>query len=132
MLTVQFYRFSKRRESTAVPADGAALFTLQDLIINDGASSVMQPQLRVAERRNNVNTGIWMTNYAYIPAFSRYYYIMDWTYNGNGTWTAVCSVDVLGSFRGEIALSGGYLDRSTAIRNQNRIPKTESIQQTVA
>ena len=119
MLTVQFYRFSKRRESTAVPADGAALFTLQDVIINDGASSVMQPQLRVAERRNNVNTGIWMTNYAYIPAFSRYYYIMDWTYNGNGTWTAVCSVDVLGSFRGEIALSGGYLDRSTAIRNQN-------------
>lgn len=122
MLTVLFYRFQKRRESTAVPS-GAALFTLSDVIINDGASSLLQPQLRVAERRidSAPYTGIYMTNYCYIAAFERYYYIADWTYNGDGTWTASCSVDVLASFRGEIALSGGYVDRAAdlSLKNDN-------------
>ena len=114
-----FFRFSKRRESTKSPSTSDALFTLQDVIINDGNTSIMNPDIRVTyhETSSSPNTPIFLCNYVYLPRFERYYYIADWTCNADGTWTATCNVDVLASFKAQILASGGYLSRATAYNN---------------
>ena len=113
-MEVLFFRFSKRRESTATPDSSGFLFRLQNVIINDSNSSIMSPNLRVnyQELSSSPYTPIYLCNYCYIARFERYYYIGDWSYNADGTWTASCSVDVLGSFKNDIALSSGYLSRA--------------------
>lgn len=116
-----FFRFQKRRESTLAPSTSDALFSLSNVIINDANSSVMNPNIRVTYQQlaSSPYTPIFLCNYCYLPRFERYYYIGDWSCNADGTWTAACSVDVLASFRSNIQLSGGYVDRATSINNQN-------------
>lgn len=50
-------------------------------------------------------------NYCHIPDLRRYYFITDWYYSG-GLWTAVCSVDVLASFKDEIGGTYQYVERA--------------------
>lgn len=114
-MEVYFFRFSKKRESTLTPDSSSSLFHLQDVILNDKNTSLMTPNLRVTYRQTEASpyTPIFLCNYCYIPLFGqRYYYIGDWSYNADGTWTASCTVDVLGSFKVAISQSHGYLSRA--------------------
>ena len=52
-------------------------------------------------------------NYAYAPYWQRYYFITDWKFI-NGCWECSCSVDVLASFRGQIANTTAYITRAAS------------------
>lgn len=52
-------------------------------------------------------------NYIHIPAFSRYYWIEDVSYN-LGEWTLSCRCDVLASYKSQIGASSQYVLRSAS------------------
>lgn len=117
-MDVFFWRFSKKKESTLTPSlpfESTSLFHLQNVIFDDTNTSLMSPNLRVNYQHTQTSpyTPIFLCNYCYIPRFERFYYIGDWAYNADGTWTASCSVDVLGSFKANIRQSHGYLSRAS-------------------
>lgn len=61
-------------------------------------------------------------NYAYIPTFSRYYFIDDVVYSaGIFTWDIYMHVDVLGSFKYDIGKSTQYIARSAHATNNRLI-----------
>ena len=109
MLTAVFYAFSKRENSTLIPSSSVPSYSMQ-IDINDPNTSVLNPQLRV--RMPSSGTSLLSYNYVYIQDLLRYYYIDDWTYNADGTWTASCSVDVLSSWKSYIMNSPGYIGRA--------------------
>lgn len=51
-------------------------------------------------------------NYAYIPAYGRYYYIDNWTFQ-EGLWSCDMSVDVLATFKTEIGSTNLYVLRAS-------------------
>ena len=54
-----------------------------------------------------------MFNYCYLPTFSRYYWVKNWTYS-YGLWNASLTVDTLASYRDQIGNSTEYVTRSSA------------------
>lgn len=56
--------------------------------------------------------------YAYIPHFSRYYYISDWSWE-QGVWTAHMDVDVLASWKPHIGEQTEYVLRTDSTTNFN-------------
>lgn len=115
-MNAQFFSFSKRKNSTKVPSVSDAAFSLT-ININDPNSSILTPVIRVTPpaARNSAPHNIWDCNYVYIPSFSRYYYISNWEYNSDGTWSGICDVDVLSSWKSAIRASGGYVGRSATM-----------------
>ena len=66
-LSVTLYNFSKRLNSTKTPpSDGG--FTVQAVLKDN--TSIIRPELEVVEN-------VTAYNYAYIPSFSRYYFVQD-------------------------------------------------------
>ena len=114
MVSATLYKFSKKGNSTARPNQGTPSLPIS-IIINDGASSILSPSVRVPTNQTGVPTGtrVFDYNYIYIPDFRRYYYVSNWVYNADGTWTAICTIDVLASWKNEIIASPGYVGRST-------------------
>ena len=112
-----FFRMEKKQNSTLQPV-GTGLYSVS-VTLNDGASSLLNPSIRLVPP----STGILQCNYVHILEFQRYYYIQNWTYNGDGTWTASCSVDALASWRTQILSSGGYVGRAatTSLSDSNVI-----------
>lgn len=104
-LTATFYQFVKRRNSTMRPSSTG---TQLNITINDGASTLLNPSIRV----QYVAAEPYQYNYCYINMFARYYFITDWAFNGDGTWTAACEVDVLATYKPTIQTSGGYVNRA--------------------
>ena len=101
-----FFVLTKKRNSTMQPS-GTGQYSLS-VTLNDADTSLLSPSLRL----RIPSDGILQCNYVHIIKFSRYYWIDDWTYNADGTWTANCSIDVLASWRNEIKSSSGYVDRA--------------------
>ena len=93
-MNITFYQFSKRTNSTKiVNVSGTTLnCELKD------ATSIFNPGLVIRAVPAGWNP-IW--NYAYIPAFDRYYFINNWTWL-NGVWGCSLVCDVLASFKSEI------------------------------
>lgn len=60
------------------------------------------------------NTGRVSANYCYIPAFGRYYYIVDQTILSNNRCRIECKVDVLQTFRTQISALSAIIDMSTS------------------
>lgn len=114
-MIANFFKFAKRHNSTLQPS-GQGLYSY-DVTINDANTTVLNPSLRVSIN----TTDILKCNYVYILVFGRYYYINNWTYNSDGTWTADCTVDALASWRDDILNSGGYVGRSTTLYDPNVI-----------
>lgn len=108
-MIVQFSTFSKRLNSTARPSGG----TSYNCSLKS-ESGKKQPYLEIATTNNPT-----AYNYAYIPAYGRYYYITDWIYEG-GRWAAYLSVDVLASFKTEIGSTSLYILRSS-VQYDNRV-----------
>lgn len=115
-----FYKFNKRTNSTKVPAiSGANAVPYISVTgkINDMYTNVVKPNITVPV---NVKSGDEIItpnyheyNFVSIVQYTRLYWIRDWTYNGDGTYTAHCEEDVLGSYKSEILNSNAYISRTS-------------------
>lgn len=101
-----FYQFAKRTNSTKRPSGG------QEFGIDLKAPcNIIDPEIKIASQSDP--TGY---NYCYLPTFSRYYWVKNWTYAG-GLWVASLTVDTLASYRDQIGCSTEYVVRSSAKYN---------------
>ena len=107
MIDVTFYTFEKHSNSTKQPSGGT---TYNCTLIQP--CGVMSPQIQLEIGQTNPV----VYNYAYIPDFSRYYFIRDWSWD-RGIWTATMAVDVLASFKEDIGKSSQYVLRAAAESN---------------
>lgn len=103
---VNLYSISKRDNSTKRPSGDPAEY---DCILKDGCS-ILTPTIKL-------DIGLLSDpsqyNYAYIPAFGRYYYIEDW-YFSDRLWIASMRVDVLATYKTQIGNSNLYVLRAAA------------------
>lgn len=114
--TVKFYNFSKRFNSTKVPASDAG--TEYNCIIKNG-SSIINPKIELnLGLINDPST----RNYAYIPSFDRYYYVREWEFK-DALWIVTLEVDVLATYKTEIGNANLYVLRASA-ENDGRIIDT--------
>lgn len=98
-----FYQFAKRTNSTKLPSGG------QEFGIDLKAPcNIIDPEIKIATPSDP--TGF---NYCYLPTFSRYYWVKNWTYS-DGLWNASLTVDTLASYRDQIGNSTEYVTRSSA------------------
>ena len=101
-----FYQFAKRTNSTKRPSGG------QEFGIDLKAPcNIIDPEIKIATQSDP--TGF---NYCYLPTFSRYYWVKNWTYS-DGLWNASLTVDTLASYRDQIGYSTEYVVRSSAKYN---------------
>lgn len=107
--------FNKRKNSTKTPVSGDIHERFACLLKD--ASSILHPVMSF----NLPNTDDYNPrryNYAYITEYSRYYFVIDWTWS-DGLWWAEMEVDVLASWKQQIFSSSGYVVRAadTSIMN---------------
>lgn len=101
-----FYQFAKRTNSTKLPSGG------QEFGIDlKSPCNIIDPEIKIATQSDP--TGY---NYCYLPTFSRYYWVKNWTYV-DGLWNASLTVDTLASYRDQIGHSTEYVVRSSAKYN---------------
>ena len=111
-IQVYFYdNFRKRKNSTLIPPSNSG--TEYICLLKDD-TSVTAPEIELSLASSNPVS----YTYAYIPSFSRYYFVNDWTYV-LGRWTASLSVDVLASFRTEIGALSPYVLRSSSAYDED-------------
>lgn len=112
-MTVTFWTFIKKLNSTAQPAAADAVLTV-DCKLKDQCG-VLRPVLEI------YNTPLWnpsALNYAEIPTFGRYYYIDEWNW-ANGHWDCSLSFDAMASWRSGIRSQYKYVLRASARYNDN-------------
>lgn len=86
-MEIILFRFNKRKNSTATPIDGT-IFPCE----LKSECSILSPVI-------DIESAIYPNyNYAYMPAFSRYYYITDISYDA-GLWVISMEVDVLATWK---------------------------------
>lgn len=121
-MNVTFYTFSKRRNSTKQPAGGASY----SCVLKEGTST-SRPAIMLKWQGGGAPSAY---NYAYIPAFGRYYWVNSWEYDDR-CWTAYCSVDVLATYKTQIGSSTKYVLRSAseydAYAPENKYPLLEPV-----
>lgn len=108
-LTVNFYTFAKKDNSTARPTGSPA--GSYSCILKDGCS-VESPAL-VLNLGTTTNPSAW--NYCHIPDFNRYYYVR-WSYEA-GLWSASLQTDVMATYKTQIGNANLYVLRSAADSN---------------
>ena len=113
MFPATLYKLSKKENSTLKPSAQTPSLPIA-IDINDGDSSILSPSIRIPTNQAGLaqNANVFDYNYIYIGQFSRYYYVNNWMFNGDGTWTADCSVDVLATYKTDIMNSPGYIGRA--------------------
>lgn len=116
---VRLYTFSKRDNSTKLPDSNPVEFSC----LLKEECGVINPVIIL---HNVSNPSPY--NYAYIPTFSRYYWIREWTWV-LGRWEADLYTDVLATFRGYIGNSEQYVVRSSNEYDGNI---TDSLYPTIA
>lgn len=104
---VELYTFSKKENSTARPNRANA--TSFSCVLKRG-SGIVSPKIELNIGLSNAPARY---NYAYIPAFDRYYWIEEWE-NQNPLWIAKMKVDVLGTYKTYIGNSNLYILRASA------------------
>lgn len=110
---VRLYNFSKKRNSTAVPASGATYS--QYNCTNKGVLDILNPVivLKFTNDAEADTSNFIHKNYAYIPSFGRYYYVTGWS-NTGPLWEAQLEVDPLASYKAKIGNATLYVYRSSA------------------
>ena len=106
-MTVKFWNFSKRENSTAVPAAAAAQ-TLTCKLKTD--SGILNPTVEVGLGMSFNPSSL---NYAQIVDYGRYYFVTDWTWS-EGLWVASLQVDPLASYKSDIGASTRYVLRAAS------------------
>lgn len=105
-MVVTFYPgFSKKPNSTALPASGA---TTQ--VINGEIKGDFSPYAPVIRFRTIPATSCPTMVYCYIPSFKRYYFV-SWAFV-SGFWEGSLTCDVLGTYKGQIRASQQFVERS--------------------
>lgn len=104
-MNVTFYNFSKRRNSTKRPGGGSSY----SCVLKEGTST-SRPEIMIKWQGGGAPSAY---NYAYIPAFNRYYWVNSWEYDDR-CWTASLSVDVLATYKSAIGSSSKYVLRSAS------------------
>ena len=112
-IDITFYTFNKKPNSTRQPS-GVGV-TYKCTLIEPTSFTAPDIALVVPAKPTGYN-------YAFIPEFSRYYFVNDWAYSA-GLWRASLSVDVLASFKGYIGSQKQYVLRSAA-RSDGKIIDT--------
>ena len=108
-MTIKFwnYSFTKKENSTKLPT-GDATLTLTGYLKEP--CSIENPVFTIERLSNDaVPSGY---HYAYISEFSRYYFVVDWSW-ANGVWEAHLKVDALGSWKTMIGNTSAYIERSS-------------------
>ena len=103
-MTVTFWNYSKKSNSTARPS-GTAAGTF-DVKLKD-ACGILHPVLEIYK---DASFNPFNFNYAYIATWSRYYFVSDWQWI-LGRWECTLSVDALATFRTEIGTTQKYILR---------------------
>lgn len=105
-MQVKLYSFSKRNNSLSIPSGEGTDVS----VVLKSPSSVLKPRLEL-QTLNPIGY-----NYVYIPAYSRYYYITDSTYD-RGVWSIDCDVDVLASWSSYIRATSAQVMFSSSNYN---------------
>lgn len=104
--SVNLYTLSKRDNSTKRPASGSG--TTYSCVMKHGCG-ILHPTI-------TLNLGLTSDpsqyNYAYIPAFERFYFIEEWFFE-DALWSAQLKVDVLATYKTEIGNSRLYVLRAS-------------------
>ena len=111
--TIRLFTLSKRDNSTKRPTGNGAEFSC---ILKSG-SGILHPTISLDIGKTSDPS---QYNYAYIPAFGRYYFIEEW-YFENALWTASMKVDVLATYKTEIGNSRLYVMRCASEHDGNII-----------
>jgi len=114
MFNITLYKFNKRPNSTKVPTTGGDVVPC----VMKSISSVITPIIEVTDPKGNNNIPLY--NYAYIPAFNRYYFIEDVRFD-IGVWTLFLRTDVLASYKEDIENSRQYVLRSASAYNPDLV-----------
>lgn len=129
-ITVTLYKnFKKRENSTKIPAVSDAHTDFTCTLKSN--TSVLDPVLEFYfTGQDPADTPVGQGfNYAYIPKWSRYYYVTDWKYV-NGIWYGYFHVDVLATYKTDIGTSAPYVLRAASNGNDDIVdtlyPATES------
>lgn len=101
---VNLYTLSKRDNSTKQPTGTPVEY---DCILKDGCS-IFTPAIKLDL---GLASDPSVYNYAYIPAFGRYYFIEDWFFTDR-LWIANMRVDVLATYKTQIGNSSLYVMRA--------------------
>ena len=104
-MTVDFWTFSKRKNSTARPSGNPACTF--NCVLKD-ASGILRPVLEIYQSAAFNPSAL---NYARIAAYGRYYYASEWEWIV-GRWEVTLQVDAMASYRTEIGNSEKYVLRS--------------------
>lgn len=110
---VNLFTLPKRDNSTKQPTGTGTEFSC---VLKSG-SGIMHPVLSFDLGLTNDPS---QYNYAYIPAFERYYFIEEW-YFDRALWTATLKVDVLATYKTEIGNSSLYIMRAAGASDGNVI-----------
>lgn len=110
---VNLYSLSKRDNSTKQPAGTPVEY---DCILKDGCS-IFTPSIKLDLGLSDDPS---QYNYAYIPAFGRYYFIEDWFFTDR-LWIANLNVDVLATYKTQIGNSSLYIMRAAGAHDGNVI-----------
>lgn len=116
-MTVYFFTFSKKKNSTAQPTlSNGTQFTVD--LKED--CSIMNPVLVMTANTTGMPNPFTPAyfNYAYIQKFSRYYFISDVQYV-LGHWEFHLTVDPLASFKSAIGNLSCYVERSASMYDSN-------------
>lgn len=114
-MQIRFYSgFSKRLNSTKQP--GTASLTLDGNLREP--CSIENPVIKIANASLVTTPALY--TYAYIPDFSRYYFVSDWVY-ADGLWECNFTEDYLASWKTDIGNTNAYIDRCTAEYDGNII-----------
>ena len=115
-MNVEFFNFSKKRNSTKQPSSGSGISYNNVELKTD--CSIVAPVLQIAASSMPVATvaPVNTMTYCYIQKFNRYYFIEDWVYIP-GMWEAHLVLDVLASHKTEIGSTSAYVERSASTSN---------------
>ena len=129
-MTINLYKIISEKNSVKKETGAGKLtasYTLTGTLKNN--TSIINPTIRV-----EVNSDIVNCNYAYIPEFSRYYFIRDIVNVSNNLWEISMHCDVLSSFWNEIKTNSAILNRvesatfATPLLTDNRLPLSSTTQ----
>ena len=104
MLTVKFWKFSKRVNSTAQPTGDP---TSIDCLLK-APTSVLNPAIEIKY------SGYPDFNYAQISAFGRYYFVSDIVSENNNIWLISLEVDPMASWKSDIGGASEYILRAAS------------------
>ena len=118
-MIVNLFQFSKRTNSTKIPADGSG-YELSNVILKE-PTDFLHPVIRItASGIGGATVAPIVYNYAQIPKFARYYFIDNWEYTG-GCWECSLSIDVMGSWKASVGTTSAYVERSESAYDGNII-----------